>query len=119
MLSEKMVQPDLEPKYDTRTLIFRTFIVASYVCFGSGIFHLLERYEPSRNAAKFEEHYNKTMSHILRRSISNETEIQMIMTEIRKTFLQESYPTEWDFLGGVNISVQAITTIGWYAIMSL
>ncbi len=107
-----MAKPNLESNYDTRTLIFRTFMVFSYVCFGGGIFYLLERDEPSKAAAKFEEYYNKTMSSILNRSISNETEMQIIMAEIRRTFLQESYPPEFDFLGGVNVSVQAITTIG-------
>ena len=111
-----MADPDVEtnssPNYDARTLLFRTFLVGIYVCFGSGIFHLLERNEASRDAEKFEAVYNKTMSRILGSSISNETEVQRIMVEIRRTFLQESYPTEWNFLGGVNISVQAITTIG-------
>jgi hypothetical protein len=87
-------------------------MVVAYVCFGSGIFYLLERDEPLREAAKFEEYYNKTMSSILDNSITNITEMQIIMAEIRRTFLQESYPIEWDFLGGVNITVHAITTIG-------
>ena len=104
--------PAVESHYDTRTLIFRTIVVVSYICFGSGIFHLLERNEASNDAANFEASYNKTMSSILCRGISNETKMQIIMAEIRRTFLQESFPTEWNFLGGVNISVQAITTIG-------
>ncbi|XP_028404715.1 potassium channel subfamily K member 15-like [Dendronephthya gigantea] len=53
------------------------------------------------------------MTRILVRSISNISDIQLIMAEIRITFFQESFPVEWDFLGGVNISVQAITTIGY------
>lgn len=107
-----MAKPSMESNYDIRTLIFRTFMVVAYVCFGSGIFYLLERDEPLREAAKFEEYYNKTMSSILGRSITNITEMQIIMAEIRRTFLQESFPIEWDFLGGVNITVHAITTIG-------
>lgn len=113
-LHEKMEKrnPDLESHYDTRTVIFRAFVVLCYICFGSGIFHVLERNEASNDATNFEASYNKTMSSILRRCVSNETEIQIIMAEIRRTFLQESFPTEWNFLGGINISVQAITTIG-------
>lgn len=104
--------PAMESHYDTRTVIFRTFLVFTYICFGSGIFHLLERNESAKESANFESSYNKTMSSILRRGMSNETEMQIMMAEIRRTFLQESFPTEWSFLGGVNISVQAITTIG-------
>ena len=113
-LHEKMEKrnPVVESHYDTRTVIFRTIVVVCYICFGSGIFHLLERNEASNDATNFEASYNKTMSSILCRGISNETKMQIIMAEIRRTFLQESFPTEWNFLGGVNISVQAITTIG-------
>lgn len=107
-----MTKPTAESFYDTRTLVFRTIVVVIYICFGSGIFHVLERHEPSRSAARFEEYYNRTISNILNRSISNDTEMKIVIAEIRRTFLQESYPTEWNFLGGVNISVQAITTIG-------
>jgi hypothetical protein len=101
------------PMYSTKTLIFRTFTVIAYVIFGSGVFHVLEKDEASMKVAKFEENYNKTMTSILSRCcIANETQLKIVMAEIRRTFLQEIFPKEWDFLGGVNITTQAITTVG-------
>jgi hypothetical protein len=34
------------------------------------------------------------------------------MAEIRETFLQEVFPKEWDITGGLNLTIQVITTIG-------
>ena len=107
-----MAKPEVNSGYDTRTTLFRAFTVVCYVCFGSGIFYLLERNEASRESAEFEEYYNKTMRSILGRYALNDTEMQTVMAEIRRTFLHETFPIEWDFIGGINISVQAITTIG-------
>ena len=98
--------------YDAKTIIFRVFTVIVYIAFGSAIFHLLEKDEAAREVAKFEENYNKTMTSILRRFILNETDLKIIMAEIRGTFLQEVFPKEWDITGGVYITIQAITTIG-------
>jgi uncharacterized membrane protein len=101
------------PMYDTKTLVFRTFMVVVYVIFGSGVFHVLEKDEASKEFVKFEENYNRTMTSILsRRCIANETQLKIVMAEIRQTFLQEIFPKEWDFFGGVNITTQAITTVG-------
>ena len=100
------------PTCDTKTIIFRFLTVLVYITFGSGIFHVLEKDEASKEVAKFEEHYNETMTSILSRYVANTTEIRIIMAEIRRAFLQEVFPKEWDNLGGFNISTHAITTIG-------
>lgn len=101
-------------KYDTRTILCRVFTVFAYIAFGSCIFHLLERDAASRRVTQFEEYYNKTMAAILSRCTSNQTEINITMTRIRQTFMQDVFPKEWDGWGGVNITIQAMTTIGRY-----
>ena len=101
-----------EPTYNRKTVIFRSLTVAVYIIIGSGAFHVLEKDEASKEVARFEEYYNKTMTSILSRYVANTTEIKIIMAEIRRSFLQGVFPKEWDMLGGFNISTQAITTIG-------
>ena len=104
------------PMYDTKTIIFRSLTVLIYIIFGSGVFHILEKDQASKEVARFETYYNKTMTSILSRYVANTTEIKIIMAELQQTFLQEVFPKEWDNLGGLNISVQAITTVGeWIA----
>ena len=100
------------PMYNAKTIIFRLLTVLVYIIFGSGVFHVLEKDEASMEIAKFEEHYNKTMTSILSRYVANTTEIGIIMAEIRGAFLQQVFPKEWDISGGFNISTHAITTIG-------
>ncbi len=112
--TKKMAQPQdtKNPMYDTKTIIFRSLTVLVYVGFGSGIFHVLEKDEAAREVAKFEEYYNETMTSMLGRYVANVTQIKIIMAEIRKTFLHEVFPKEWDITGGINITTQAITTVG-------
>ena len=110
-----MAEPSKTTVYDTKTILFRILMVIVYVIFGSAVFHYLEKDEASRKVATFEEYYNKTMTSILSRHVANSTEIKIIMAEIRRTFLQEVFPKEWDILGGFNISIQAITTVGKFS----
>ena len=100
------------PMYSTKTIIFRSLTVLFYLIFGTGVFHVLEKDEASKEIAKFEEHYNTTMTSILSRYVANATTIKIIIAETRRTFLQEVFPKEWDISGGFNISIQAITTVG-------
>ncbi len=105
-------QDTTKPMYETKTIVFRFLTVLGYVGFGTGIFHLLEKDEASREVARFEEYYNKTMTSILGGYVANVTQVKIIMAEIRKTFLHEVFPKEWDIIGGIHITTQAITTIG-------
>ena len=98
--------------YNKKTVILRVLMVAIYLAFGSVTFDFLERDEASKRVAAFEKYYNNTMTSILSRYISNATEIKIVMNQIRGTFLQDVFPKEWDILGGMNITTQAITTIG-------
>ena len=106
------------PKPDVKTVLFRVFSVFAYIAFGSGIFHFLESDAASLRVAKFEEFYNKTMADILSRCTSSETSINITMARIRQTFMQHVFPKEWDSWGGINITVQAMTTIGQYTFWS-
>ena len=117
VFAERMEQPssrDTGSKPDVKTVLFRVFSVFAYIAFGSGIFHLLESDAASLRVAKFEEYYNKTMADILSCCTSNETSINITMARIRQTFMQHVFPKEWDSWGGINITVQAMTTIGQY-----
>ena len=93
--------------YDAKTIIFRVFVVLAYIAFGSGIFDLLERDAASLRMANFEEYYNKTMTNILSRCTSNQTNINITIVEIRQTFMEDIFPKEWNAWGGINITVQA------------
>ena len=107
-----MAEPSKTTVYDKKTILFRILMVIVYVIFGSAVFHHLEKDEASRKVAIFEDYYNKTMTSILSRFVTNASEIRIIMAEIRITFLHKVFPKEWDILGGFNISIQAITTVG-------
>ena len=107
-----MAEPSKTAVYDKKTILFRILMVIVYVIFGSVVFHHLEKDKASRKVATFEDYYNKTMTSILSRFVANASEIKIIMAEIRRTFLQEVFPKKWDMLGGFNISIQAITTVG-------
>lgn len=95
-----------------RTLIFRFFLVVAYIALGSGIFHVLERNAAAKALIDFKESYNKTMTRILSPSISNHSEVERIILEVRREYIEELFPKEWNFDGGLNITIQAITTIG-------
>lgn len=106
-------------KHDLKTALFRVFTVFAYIAFGSVIFHLLESDAASLRVAKFEEYYNKTMADILSRCTSKQTNINITMAHIRQTFMQDVFPKEWDNWGGINITVQAMTTIGQYLLTKI
>lgn len=95
-----------------KTIAFRVFLVAVYICFGAGVFYVLER-DQGLAWERLQKEYNNTLKNILMRCSTNDSELRELLKEIHHVSLQHDHLVPWSgFFSGMSLAVQVITTIG-------
>ena len=93
------------------TTILRIILVVGYVCFGSGVFYLLEKSASKESAAGIAKQYNNTLETLVKHCTTNESDIGRLYEEFL-LFFPIKTPTSWDFLDSLALTIQTVTTIG-------